>query len=81
MHLTRVEFKSHSFKSDNASKITYVEECNQKLMEAVDFYSIFILWESMATINFLVTNILQNMFSCVQQKKETHTGLEQVEGK
>ncbi len=35
----------------------------------------------MATINVLVTNILQNMFFCVQQKKETHTGLEQVEGK
>ncbi len=33
----------------------------------------------MATMNCLVTNILQNIFFCVQQRKETHTGLE-VEG-
>ncbi len=34
----------------------------------------------MATINCLITNILQNtcIFFCVQQKKETHTGLEQL---
>ncbi len=30
--------------------------------------------------NCLVTNILQNIFSCVQQKKQIHTGLEQHEG-
>ncbi len=34
----------------------------------------------MASINYLVNNIIQNIFFCVQQKKETHTGLEQVEG-
>ncbi len=34
----------------------------------------------MATINCLITNILQNIFFFVQQNKETHTGLEQVEG-
>ncbi len=28
----------------------------------------------------LVTNILQNIIFCVKQKKETHTGLNQVEG-
>ncbi len=33
----------------------------------------------MATVNCLVTNILQNIF-CVQQKKETQTGLEQLQG-
>ncbi len=33
----------------------------------------------MATSNYLLTNILQNVF-CVQQKIETDTGLEQVEG-
>ncbi len=38
-----------------------------------------ILWKSMATVNCLVTNILQNIF-CVQQKTETHTGLEQLQG-
>ncbi len=32
----------------------------------------------MATVNFLVTNILQNIFFYDQQKKETHTGLEQL---
>ncbi len=30
----------------------------------------------MAAVNCLVTNILQNTFFCVQQKKETPTGLE-----
>jgi len=39
----------------------------------------FLLWKSMAYINCLVTNILQNIL-CVQQKKETHTGLEKLEG-
>ncbi len=34
----------------------------------------------MATVNCLVTDILQNILFCVQQKKETHTGLEQLEG-
>jgi len=29
--------------------------------------------------NCLVPIILQNIFLCVQQKKETHTGLQQVE--
>jgi len=28
----------------------------------------------------LVPIILQNIFLCVQQKKETHTGLQQLEG-
>ncbi len=35
----------------------------------------------MATVNWLVTNILQNNLFCVQQKKESHTGLEQLEDK
>ncbi len=39
-----------------------------------------LLWKSMATISCLVTNILHNIFFSVQQKKETHRGLEQVEG-
>ncbi len=34
----------------------------------------------MATSNCLFTNILQNIVFCVQQKKETHTGLEQLDG-
>ncbi len=49
-------------------------------MVAIDFHCIFffILWKSMATSNYLIPNILQNIF-CVQQKKETDTGLEQLE--
>ncbi len=34
----------------------------------------------MATVNCLVTNILQSILFCVQQKKEMHTGLEQIGG-
>jgi len=33
-----------------------------------------ILWKSMVPI------ILQNIFLCIQHKKETHTGLQQLEG-
>jgi len=36
--------------------------------------------KSTRTIDCLVTNILRNIFFCVQQKKEIHTGLEQHEG-
>ncbi len=48
----------------------YFEKCLQQKIQ----------WKSMATVNCLVTDILQNIFFCVQQKKETHTGLEQVKG-
>ncbi len=34
----------------------------------------------MGTISCLVTNILQNIYFHSQQKKETHTGLEQHDG-
>ncbi len=34
----------------------------------------------MATVNFLVINILQNIFFYVQQKTETNTDLDQHEG-
>jgi len=33
----------------------------------------------MGTRNYLDASILQNIFFCVQQKKETQTGLEQIE--
>ncbi len=39
-----------------------------------------ILWKSMGTNNCSITNILQNIFFCVQHKKENHTGLERHEG-
>ncbi len=52
----------------------------KQLLAAINFHSIFpILWKSMATSNCLVSNILQNIFYCVQ-KKESHKGLEQHEG-
>ncbi len=34
----------------------------------------------MDTINYLVTKIFQSIFYCVPQRKETHSGLGQVEG-
>ncbi len=34
----------------------------------------------MGAANCLITNIFQNIFFCVKQKKETHTVLEQLEG-
>ncbi len=51
-----------------------------KFAAAIDFHSMEkILQKSMATVNCLITNILQNIFFCAQYKKETHSGLEQVE--
>ncbi len=47
----------------------------KRIMVPTDFRSIFI--HSREVINCLVTNILQNIF---HQKKETHPGLEQLEG-
>ncbi len=35
---------------------------------------------SMATVNCLITNILQNIFFCALQKKDIHIDLEQLEG-
>ncbi len=34
----------------------------------------------MGTKNHLVAHIFQKILFCVQQKKETHTGIEQLEG-
>ncbi len=49
----------------------------KQLTAAIDFHSMGkIPWKSMATISCSVTNILQNIFFCVQQKK----GLEKVQG-
>jgi len=51
-------------------------------MYPIDFYSIFffLLWKSMGSINSLFIDIFQNIFFCVQQKKEMHTGLK-LDGK
>ncbi len=55
----------------------YSEECG-----TIDLHSIFffLLWKSMVPQNSLVTNFLQNIFLCVQQNKDIHTGLELLEG-
>ncbi len=39
-----------------------------------------ILWKSMVPQNCSVSHILQNIFLCVQQNKDIHTGLELLEG-
>jgi len=49
--------------------------------QLMDFHIIvFPIWKSMGFINSLVIDIFQNIFLCVQQKKEIHTGLQQLEG-
>ncbi len=49
----------------------------------IDFQSIFFfngqIFKSMVPQNSLVTNFLQNIFLCVRQNKEIHTGLELLE--
>ncbi len=55
----------------------------KQLMVAIDLYTVAwqkILWKSTATVSSLVTSILKNILFCVQQKKETLTGLEQLYG-
>ncbi len=47
----------------------------------IDFHSIFFpTMEVNGAPNSLVTNFLQNIFLCVQQNKDIHTGLELLEG-
>lgn len=52
--------------------------CNQTLVFCPGMEKL--LWKSLATIKYLVTNILKNIFFCVEQRKETHTDLEQLGG-
>ncbi len=53
----------------------------KELLVAIDLHSMeTILWKSMATVNFLVINILQDTFFCVQQKKGTSEGWEMTTG-
>jgi len=49
----------------------------KQLLDHIDFHNMGgrILWESIGPIN-LLTDIFQNNFFCVQQKKDIHTGLE-----
>ncbi len=62
----------------------YSEECGKQSSSGAPLTSIvffFQLWKSMVPQNSLVTNFLQNIFLCVWQNKEIHTGLELLEGK
>jgi len=55
----------------------------RQLMYPIDYHvrkKKKIPWKWMGGVNCLVTNILQNILFCVQQKKETRTGLEQHKG-
>jgi len=56
----------YEFLSSAEHKRRYFEECqyNQQFMGLIDFHSIFfsILWQSMGTINCVVTYIPQNIF-------------------
>jgi len=55
---------------------------NDWIVGTIDFHSILlwiILWKSMVPNKCLVPIVLQNIFLCVQQKKETRTGLQQLE--
>ncbi len=60
----------------------YSEECGKQSSSGAPLTSIvffFLLWKSMVPQNSLVTNFLQNIFHCVQQNIDIHTGLELLE--
>jgi len=48
----------------------------KQLFGTIDFHS----KNTMEINGAKVPIVLQNIFLCVQQKKETHTGLQQLEG-
>ncbi len=68
------------FLSSVYHKRRYSEEPNSCWLKLTSMVGKNILWKSMAAIRSLVTSILQNIFFCVQQQKESHTGLDQLEG-
>jgi len=52
-----------------------LKNVGKKTVDCIEFHSKTRQW----TVNCLVTNILQNIFFCVHQKKETQTDLKQLE--
>ncbi len=61
-------------------KERYSEECGkQQFWGIIDFHRIFFPTMEVPQ-NSLVTNFLQNIFLCVRQNKDIHTGLELLEG-
>ncbi len=78
----------NTIQRDSSPKNKYIFLCEsfflllntkEAILKNVGKQTIKILQKSMATVSCLVTNILQNISFYAQQKKETHTGLEQVE--
>ncbi len=67
-------------------QIIYFEECGKQsssgaLLTSIVVFFFLLLWKSMVPQNSLVTNLLQNIFLCVQKKiKKINTGLELLEG-
>jgi len=61
----------YEFISSVEHKIRYIKECWQ-LTVAIDFHCIFffLLWKSMAIVNFLIANILWNIFVCVFNRRK-----------
>ncbi len=55
----------------------YSEECGKQQFWIIVLF--LLLWKSMVPQNSLITNFLQNIFLCVQNK-DIHTGLELLEG-
>jgi len=66
-----------NIKDDILKIVGNPSSCGTPLTSIV-FFSI--QWKSIPPHNCLVTDNIQNIFLCVQQKRETHTGLEQHEG-
>ncbi len=60
------------------------EECGKQSSSGAPLTFIvlvfFLLWKSMVPQNSLVTNFVQNILLCVQQNKDIHTALKQLEG-
>ncbi len=75
------ETKSRKTVKNNISKMlqeTYLQSLGKKRIVEMDSspktlaqYQLMgnILWKSMATSNYLVTNILENIVFCIKQKK------------
>jgi len=69
----------NEFVSITEHKERYFEERFEPLTSTVLLLLFFVLWKSIMPHNCLVPIVLQNIFLCVQQQKETHSGLQQLE--
>ncbi len=59
----------YEFLSSVEHKISWRMLVTEELTVAIDLHAVFyILWKSMATVNCSVSNILQNIFFCAQEK-------------